>query len=264
MDLNSENNLEMAEVLLSALNPAARATLWLKMTEDGNNINGLPYQNCIKTEPGRSKRRYSERFGSRKGGAFTTPLPSPEPQIITIPLQEIPEIEDSTRSWKGLFDIDTISNNMARLLLAFKMIGLLTCGVWMNFADNIPATVKSGMIICAIGVVIHFCIVCIVSNRITLILTLLLGIFEGFFFWIILAYIDAMETFLLCRIERSGLILSISSDYKSVYPNGCSDCDIIEAWHQRGMIPTNCTHFVAGNDTGSDPGSFPRGHVDVN
>ena len=69
---------------------------------------------------------------------------------------------------------------------------------------------------------------------------------------------------LLFRIERSGLILSISSDYKSVYPNGCSDCDIIEAWHQRGMIPTNCTHFVAGNDTGSDPGSFPRGHVDVN
>ena len=55
----------------------------LKMTEDGNNINGLPYQNCIKTEPGSSKRRYSERFGSRKGGAFTTPLPSPEPQIIT-------------------------------------------------------------------------------------------------------------------------------------------------------------------------------------
>ena len=119
--------------------------------------------------------------------------------FIRIPLQEIPEIENSTRSWKGLFDIDTISNNMARLLLAFKMIGLLTCGVWMNFADNIPATVKSGMIICAIGVVIHFCIVCIVSNRITLILTLLLGIFEGFFFWIILAYIDAMETFLLCR-----------------------------------------------------------------
>ena len=85
--------------------------------------------------------------------------------FIRIPLQEIPEIENSTRSWKGLFDIDTISNNMARLLLAFKMIGLLTCGVWMNFADNIPATVKSGMIICAIGVVIHFCIVCIVSNR---------------------------------------------------------------------------------------------------
>ena len=37
--------------------------------------------------------------------------------FIRIPLQEIPEIEDSTRSWKGLFDIDTISNNMARLLL---------------------------------------------------------------------------------------------------------------------------------------------------
>ena len=32
----------------------------LKMSEDGNNINGLPYQNCIKTEPGRSKRRYSD------------------------------------------------------------------------------------------------------------------------------------------------------------------------------------------------------------
>ena len=33
----------------------------LKMSEDGNNINGLPYQNCIKTtEPERSKRRYSD------------------------------------------------------------------------------------------------------------------------------------------------------------------------------------------------------------
>ena len=55
----------------------------LKMTEDGNNINGLPYQNCIKTEPGRSKRRYSERFGARKGGVFTTVPSTPEPQIIT-------------------------------------------------------------------------------------------------------------------------------------------------------------------------------------
>jgi hypothetical protein len=54
----------------------------LKMTEDGNNINGLPYQNCIKTEPGKSKRRYSERFGSRKEGVCTS-VPSPEPQIIT-------------------------------------------------------------------------------------------------------------------------------------------------------------------------------------
>ena len=55
----------------------------LKMTEDGNNINGLPYQNCIKTEPGISKRRSSERFGSRKGGVFTTVPSTPEPQIIT-------------------------------------------------------------------------------------------------------------------------------------------------------------------------------------
>merc|ERR550534_570133 len=133
----------------------------------------------------------------------------------------------------------------------------------MNFADNIPATVKSGMIICAIGVVIHFCIVCIVSNRITLILTLLLGIFEGFFFWIILAYIDAMETFLLCRIERSGLILSISSDYKSVYPNGCSDCDIIEAWHPHDLLEKTQgltqSHFQPQNGY-SLLGSF---HVDA-
>ena len=110
------------------------------------------------------------------------------------------------------------------------MIGLLTCGVWMNFADNIPATVKSGMIICAIGVVIHFCIVCIVSNRITLILTLLLGIFEGFYFWIIFAYINAMETPLVCKIER----------FHSHYPIGCTDCDIIEA-SLNGMISRNCT-----------------------
>jgi hypothetical protein len=33
MDLDSEKNLEMAEVLLSALNPAARATLWLKVVK---------------------------------------------------------------------------------------------------------------------------------------------------------------------------------------------------------------------------------------
>ena len=38
MDLNSENNLEMAEVLLSALNPAARATLWLKVVKSQKKI----------------------------------------------------------------------------------------------------------------------------------------------------------------------------------------------------------------------------------
>ena len=42
MDLNSENNLEMAEVLLSALNPAARATLWLKVVKSQNKIS-LPF-----------------------------------------------------------------------------------------------------------------------------------------------------------------------------------------------------------------------------
>ena len=38
MDLNSEKNLEMAEVLLSALNPAARATLWLKVVKSQKEI----------------------------------------------------------------------------------------------------------------------------------------------------------------------------------------------------------------------------------
>ena len=41
MDLNSvnsEQNLEMAEVLLSALNPAARATLWLKVVKSQKEI----------------------------------------------------------------------------------------------------------------------------------------------------------------------------------------------------------------------------------
>ena len=71
MDLNSDKNLEMAEVLLNALNPAARATLWLKMSEDDNNcnMNGMAYQNLGRTEPGfdfNNKRRYSERFRSRR------------------------------------------------------------------------------------------------------------------------------------------------------------------------------------------------------
>ena len=42
MDLNSEKNLEMAEVLLSALNPSARATLWLKVVKSQKEIS-LPF-----------------------------------------------------------------------------------------------------------------------------------------------------------------------------------------------------------------------------
>ena len=149
------------------------------------------------------------------------------------------KIEDSSRSWKGLHDIDTISNILPRLFLAFKIIGVLLYGLWMNIAncDKIPPTVlaklKLGMIMCFIGA-FHFCVVCYVSKKVTafltLILTILLWIFEGFYFWIILAYINAMETPLVCKIER----------FHSHYPIGCTDCDIIEASLSR-MIPRNCT-----------------------
>ena len=151
----------------------------------------------------------------------------------------IPKIEDSSRSWKGLLDIDTISNTLPRLCLAFKIIGVLLYGLWMNIAncDKIPPTklakFKLGMIMCFIGA-FHFCVVCYVSKKVTafltLILTILIGIFEGFYFWIILAYINAMETPLVCKIER----------FHSHYPIGCTDCDIIEA-SLSGMIPRNCT-----------------------
>ena len=50
MDLNSENNLEMAEVLLSALNPAARATLWLKVVKSQKEIS-LPSLQKTKHKP---------------------------------------------------------------------------------------------------------------------------------------------------------------------------------------------------------------------
>ena len=49
MDLNSEKNLEMAEVLLSALNPAARATLWLKVVKSQEEISLLSSQKKRKT-----------------------------------------------------------------------------------------------------------------------------------------------------------------------------------------------------------------------
>ena len=166
----------------------------------------------------------------------------------------IPKIENSSRSWNNLLVIDTISNKTARfLLLAFKIFGLLFCGLWMNVAncDKIPPTLKSGlfdfyMIICAICI-FHFCVVCIVSRTetgfLTFILTLLLTFFEGVYLWVILAYIERMERPLLCRKERE--IMTFHPNFKSNwtnYPIGCSDCDIIEAT-QRGKIPTNCTFF---------------------
>ena len=103
--------------------------------------------------------------------------------------------------------------------------------------DKIPPTelakLKLGMIMCVIGV-FHFCVVWHVSKKVTafltLILTILFGIFEGFYFWIILAYINAMEIPLVCKIER----------FHSHYPIGCTDCGIIEA-SLSGMIPRNCT-----------------------
>ena len=49
MDLNSEKNLEMAEVLLSALNPAARATLWLKVVKSQKEISLPSSQKNTKT-----------------------------------------------------------------------------------------------------------------------------------------------------------------------------------------------------------------------
>ena len=112
----------------------------------------------------------------------------------------------------------------------------------MNVAicDKIPPTklakFKLGMIMCVIGV-FHFCVVWHVSKKVTafliLVLTILFGIFEGIYFWIILAYIDAMETPLVCKIERSGLNPSVHSQY----PIGCSDGDIIKG------TPTNCTFY---------------------
>ena len=54
MDLNSEKNLEMAEVLLSALNPAARATLWLKVVKSQKKISFLSkIQNRISEKTGK-------------------------------------------------------------------------------------------------------------------------------------------------------------------------------------------------------------------
>ena len=112
----------------------------------------------------------------------------------------------------------------------------------MNVAncEKIPPTelakFRLGMIMCVIGV-FHFCVVWHVSKKVTafltLILTILLWIFEGFYFWIILAYINAMETPLVCKIERNGLNPSIHSQY----PIGCSDGDIIKG------TPTNCTFY---------------------
>ena len=151
-------------------------------------------------------------------------------------------MEDSSRSWKGLYNIDPISNILPRLSLAFKIIVVLIYGLWINIAncEKIPPTeltkFKLAMIMCVIGV-FHFCVVCHVSKRVTpflsLILTILLGIFEGFYFWIILVYINAMETPLVCKIERSGLNPSVQSQY----PIGCSECDIIKG------TPTNCTFY---------------------
>ena len=115
--------------------------------------------------------------------------------VVTALLQTSLENREFFKIMESLHDIDTISNNLARLFLAFKIIGLLLYGLWMNIAncDKIPPTVlaklKLGMIMCFIGA-FHFCVVCYVSKKVTafltLILTILFGIFEGFYFWIIL------------------------------------------------------------------------------